>query len=417
MSRNPLGLMVKPGCPLFRVIFPSGRELFFANPRANETTSSLGPPRLTLRIKTKQALQALRWNPSLAFGRGYVSGDIVIEPASQSEVAELIRVFWHYADFDLLAKIQATVGVGWWWLKYQWHLRRATPRRTRPNIQKHYDLPIAFYQAMLGQTMAYSCGIYAQAGFNLDEAQHYKINQTLDWLAPGNADDILDVGCGFGAVELHGGLARAPQARWYGITHSVEQDSFIFNRQFNHSASQRFDVRMADWRVLAPWSFGRPTNLPHHFHKIVSLGQLEHVPRYQRQQYFDLMYELLPPGGRMVLQTIVKPEKGIPDPWINTEIFPLADIPWQKHLDKCIKRAGFMVEVKNFHGPDYARTLVDWYANCLGMPTELWQAAAQARGLSLAAFRRLWLLYLTESQVAFQVNKLNLVRYLLRKPA
>src|SRR5690606_26384222 len=71
-----------------------------------------------------------------------------------------------------------------------------TRPRSSADIQSHYDVGNALYRAMLGPTMTYSCGYWAEAA-TLDEAQNAKhelICRKLG-LVPGMR--VLDIGCGW----------------------------------------------------------------------------------------------------------------------------------------------------------------------------------------------------------------------------
>src|SRR3989344_4754113 len=86
--------------------------------------------------------------------------------------------------------------------------------------KRHYDIGNDLYQAMLGKTMAYSCGYWKDAD-NLDEAQIAKFDLICRKIGLKKGDRILDIGCGWGgflkfAAENYG-------AGGVGITISNEQ--------------------------------------------------------------------------------------------------------------------------------------------------------------------------------------------------
>ena len=75
-----------------------------------------------------------------------------------------------------------------------------TRRASQRNASSTYDVSNDLYEAMLGRTMAYTCGYWSQAR-TLDEAQdakHDLICRKLD-LKPGMR--LLDIGCGWGGLS------------------------------------------------------------------------------------------------------------------------------------------------------------------------------------------------------------------------
>ncbi len=75
--------------------------------------------------------------------------------------------------------------------------------RDANSISHHYDVSNAFYEWVLGPSMAYTCACYPTAAATLEEAQEYKhdlVSRKLD-LKPGMR--LLDVGCGWGGMVRH----------------------------------------------------------------------------------------------------------------------------------------------------------------------------------------------------------------------
>src|SRR5262249_34203213 len=74
--------------------------------------------------------------------------------------------------------------------------------RARRSVERHSDIGNDLYQAMLGETLAYTCAYWKWAG-DLDEAQRAKLDlvcRKLD-LRPGMT--VLELGCGWGTFARH----------------------------------------------------------------------------------------------------------------------------------------------------------------------------------------------------------------------
>jgi cyclopropane-fatty-acyl-phospholipid synthase len=101
--------------------------------------------------------------------------------------------------------------------------RRHSKRRDEGAIRHHYDLGNDFYRLILGPTMVYSCGRFADASMDLEQAQESKNDLVCRKLGLNERSRarLLDVGCGWGSMALH--AARNYGARVVGITLSAEQ--------------------------------------------------------------------------------------------------------------------------------------------------------------------------------------------------
>ena len=87
----------------------------------------------------------------------------------------------------------------------------------------HYNLGNAFYRDMLGPTMAYSCGYWAEAG-SLDEAQDAKLDLICRKLGLQPGMTLLDIGCGWGSLMKY--AAERYGVSCTGVTISSEQAAY-----------------------------------------------------------------------------------------------------------------------------------------------------------------------------------------------
>jgi cyclopropane-fatty-acyl-phospholipid synthase len=166
-------------------------------------------------------------------------------------------------------------------------------------IEHHYDVGNEFYRLWLDETMTYSCALWAE-GDTLERAQLRKLDHLIEGARAGGADRVLDVGCGWGAllvrlVELHG-VKHAT-----GLTLSRAQAEAVAALQ-----DERIDVRVENWAEHEPGE---------RYDAIISIGAFEHFARFGMtrrervaayRKFFAFCWELLPPGGRLVLQTNAK---------------------------------------------------------------------------------------------------------------
>lgn len=169
---------------------------------------------------------------------------------------------------------------------------------TRRQIEDTYDFMDEIFRLSFGDNPDLTCAFYdGDFSKSLAQAQRDKHNWVLEGVGFSPGARILDIGCGYGpilkAVEERGGEG-------IGLTLSA--------RQADICRRSGLDVHVIDWKDVTPATFGV-------FDAIVSIGAFEHfcsVEDYlagrQEQIYsafFRLCHDLLPPRGRLYLQTMM----------------------------------------------------------------------------------------------------------------
>lgn len=231
------------------------------------------------------------------------------------------------------------------------------------DVQAHYDLSDDFFRLFLDPTQTYSCAYFERDDMTLQEAQIAKIDLSLGKLGLEPGMTLLDVGCGWGgtvnrALERH-------DVNVVGLTLSKNQQAHVANLLEASASSRSKRVLLEGWE-----QFHEPVD------RIVSIGAFEHFGRDRYDDFFKMAYAALPPGGVMMLHTIVKPsdeeykERALPMTitklkffkFIMDEIFPGGDLPQVVTVEKHAAAAGFeltRVQPLRLH---YARTLQIWAA-------------------------------------------------------
>ena len=218
-------------------------------------------------LRSRRALRRLLWAPGeLGLARAYVTGDLDVE----GDLADGFRRAWALAGSAAHVRRRLERrrrGCGRRALAAA--ARRASGcRRSRPQsearlsgglhtrlrdraaIAHHYDLSNDFYELLLDESMAYSCGLlHARRRQSLADAQRAKLDlicRKLD-LRPGMR--LLDVGCGWGSLILHAAEHYGVHAT--GITLSAQQRDFVAKRVADRGLTDRVEVRLQDYRELA----------------------------------------------------------------------------------------------------------------------------------------------------------------------
>src|ERR1700750_1295989 len=162
------------------------------------------------------------------------------------------------------------------------------------NIQSHYDRSNAFFKLWLDPSMTYSCAYFERDDMTLEEAQLAKIDLALGKLGLEPGMTLLDVGCRWGSTMMR--AIERYDVNVIGLTLSENQKAHV-EKVFAQSDSPR-DKRV----LLQGWEqFHEPVD------RIVSIGAFEHFGRQRYGRFFKMAYQALPPGGVMLLHTIVRP--------------------------------------------------------------------------------------------------------------
>jgi cyclopropane-fatty-acyl-phospholipid synthase len=260
-----------------------------------------------------------------------------------------------------------------------------TKARAVRDVGSHYDLGPVF-ETMLDPTMAYSCGYWKEGVETLEEAQSAKYDLVCRKLGISAGMSLLDIGCGWGGF-LRFAAQQYGAGPCLGITLSRDQVAIGSER------SRNLPVQL----ILQDYREVKGT-----FDRIVSIGMFEHVGPKNYRAYFEKMYELLKPGGLLLVHTIgsvvSSPTLRVPEmEWINREIFPGGVIPSFGQISTASDNLFTLLDAQEF-GYYYYRTLMAWNDNFKnGWP--------EIQHLYDARFYRLWRYYLQFCAAAFRAGK------------
>ncbi|KQR60298.1 cyclopropane-fatty-acyl-phospholipid synthase family protein [Acidovorax sp. Leaf160] len=289
------------------------------------------------------------------------------------------------------------------WLHRLAHgLRRNTRRGSRDNIAFHYDLGNEFYAEWLDASMLYSSAMHVTGAESLEEAQAIKLQRILDELDLREDSQVLEIGCGWGALAERLALA-APRGHVTALTLSQEQLRHTTGRVRAAGVGRRVDAKLQDYRDEQ----GR-------YDRIVSIEMLEAVGEAYWPAYFAALHGCLRPGGVAVVQAITIAQdqfaryRAEPD-FIQRFIFPGGMLPTAGIVQAEAERAGLRLVSREAFGPSYALTLAEWRHRFL----RAWPRI-EALGFN-EAFRRLWVYYLCYCEAGFRTGRVDVALYTLER--
>ena len=138
--------------------------------------------------------------------------------------------------------------------------------------EQHYELPTAFFQAVLGKRLKYSACFFPHARTLLDETEEFALQIYSDRAQLNDGQHILELGCGWGSFTLWM-AERYPNAKITGVSNSATQRQHILaeaqKRGLNNVEILTCDVNVLELKANT-------------FDRVVSVEMFEHVRNYQK---------------------------------------------------------------------------------------------------------------------------------------
>lgn len=281
-------------------------------------------------------------------------------------------------------------------------IRKNSRRGSRQNISEHYDLGNDFFETFLDPTMMYSCAIFENRDWTLEQAQIEKLDRICRKLDLSPQDHVVEIGTGWGGFAIH--AAKYFGCRVTTTTISEEQYAYARKRVEAEGLEDRIELLQLDYR-----------DLQGHYDKLVSIEMIEAVGHEYFPEYFRKCSELLKTGGRGLIQAITIDDreyeraKNTVD-FIRRYIFPGGCLPsltavcnnLTEHTELSISGVEDLTE-------HYALTLQRWRENFA-------EELDQVRSLSYPeSFIRRWMYYLCYCEGGFRERAIQLLQIELLK--
>ena len=238
--------------------------------------------------------------------------------------------------------------------------------------EQHYELPPAFFAAVLGRHLKYSCGWWAEGVTDLDAAEAAALQATCERAELADGQRVLELGCGWGSLSLWM-AERYPHSRITSVSNSHAQRAFIQAEAMRRGLSNLQIVTCDINRFASDARFDR----------VVSVEMFEHLRNWP--EAFRRVRGWLEPDGRFFMHVFVHRstpyafEPRDDSDWMSRHFFsggmmPSDDLALRCQDDLRVRRRW------RWDGTHYARTGQAWLDRMDHQRPAVWRALQQAYG-------------------------------------
>ncbi|HEY5627340.1 MAG TPA: cyclopropane-fatty-acyl-phospholipid synthase family protein [Nitrospira sp.] len=238
---------------------------------------------------------------------------------------------------------------------------------------QHYEVPAAFFEAVLGPHLKYSSAYWPDDVVTLADAEAAGLRETCGHARLRDGQTILELGCGWGSLTRW--MAKAyPNSHIVAVSNSQSQREFIEARarqeNFRNIEVQTCDMNNFDIGLAR-------------FDRVVSVEMFEHMRNWPK--LFSKVHGWLKPGGLFFMHIFVHrtapylfEDRG-PSDWMSRHFFtggmmPCEALPlaFQDHLR--------FVQRWWWNGTHYEKTANAWLANMDQARGSLWPLFVRTYG-------------------------------------
>ena len=222
---------------------------------------------------------------------------------------------------------------------------------------QHYEVPAAFYQAVLGAQLKYSAAYWPAEVETLDQAEEAMLRLTASRARLGDGQRVLELGCGWGSLSLW--MARRfPRSTIVAVSNSASQRAFIESKARGECLSNVTAITADMNRFEAP----EPR-----FDRVISVEMFEHMRNWPR--LLANVRRWVADDGLLFIHVFAHRHFAYPfeatnedDDWMGRHFFTGGMMP-SVDLFERVPSPFTVLERQVIDGKHYSRTAEAWLAN------------------------------------------------------
>ena len=265
------------------------------------------------------------------------------------------------------------------------------------NMQ-HYEIPVDFFNMILGAMMKYSSGLILKPNDNLNQLELNMLDIVSKRANLSNNQNVLDLGCGWGSSSLYY-ADLFPKSQFTAVSNSQFQKEYIeqeiTTKQLSNVKVIRSDINDLDFVDK--------------FDRIISIEMFEHMKNWTK--LLNKIEQWLHPNGRLFVHYFCHKDNFYrfeqnSNSWMEKYFFSGGSMP-NLNIFYDIKSPFIVENLWSESGCNYSRTLELWLEKLKSNKNSILNINLNDSNLNSKVFYNRWMVFILACSELFNYNNGN----------